>query len=78
MIVARVGVADSARNIHLGKIGQAVAPDRLRLDGHYDGMTVEPMDALRTTNNLGLKGAFFRDWLALFRRLGPEMAPQTE
>jgi hypothetical protein len=46
--------------------------------GYYDGMTVEQMDALRKTNKLGLKEAFFLDWLELFRRLGPEMAPQTE
>jgi len=45
--------------------------------GHYDGMTVEQMDALRKANKLGLKEAFFLDWLELFRRLGPEMAPQT-
>jgi hypothetical protein len=46
--------------------------------GHYDGMTVEQMDALRKMNKLGLKEAFFLDWLELFRRLGPEMGPQTE
>ena len=46
--------------------------------GHDDGMTVEQMDALRKANKLGLKEAFFLDWLELFRRLGPEMAPQTE
>ena len=46
--------------------------------GHSDGMTVEQMDALREANQLGLKEAFFPDWLELFRRLGPEMAPQTE
>ena len=46
--------------------------------GHYDGMTVEQMDARRKANKLGLKEAFFLDWLELFRRLGPEMAPQTE
>ena len=36
------------------------------------------MDALRKANKLGLKEAFFLDWLELFRRLGPAMAPQTE
>jgi hypothetical protein len=46
--------------------------------GHYDGITVEQMDALRKANKLGLKEAFFLDWLELFRRLGPAMAPQTE
>ena len=46
--------------------------------GHYDGMAVEQMDALRKASKLGLKEAFFLDWLELFRRLGPEMAPQTE
>ena len=46
--------------------------------GHYDGMTVEQTDALRKANKLGLKEAFFLDWLELFRCLGPEMAPQTE
>ena len=46
--------------------------------GHSDGMTVEQMDALRKANKLGLKEAYFLDWLELFRRLGPEMAPQTE
>jgi hypothetical protein len=46
--------------------------------GHYDGMTVEQMDALRKANKLGLKEAFFLDWLELFRHLGPEMAPQAE
>ena len=46
--------------------------------GHSDGITVEQMDALRKANKLGLKEAFFLDWLELFRRLGPEMAPQTE
>jgi hypothetical protein len=46
--------------------------------GRYDGITVEQKDALRKANKLGLKEAFFLDWLELFRRLGPEMAPQTE
>ena len=30
--------------------------------GHYDGMTVEQMDALRKANKLGLKEAFFLNW----------------
>ena len=46
--------------------------------GHYDGMTVEQMHVRRKANKLGLKEALFLDWLELFRRLGPEMAPQTE
>jgi hypothetical protein len=46
--------------------------------GHYDGMTAEQRDALGKANKLGLKEDFFLDWLELFRRLGPAMAPQTE
>jgi hypothetical protein len=76
---ARRGVADlSAQHYIWERSAKQSRPTACGWMGHYDGMTVEQMDALRKTNKLGLKEAFFLDWLELFRRLGPEMAPQTE
>jgi Cellulase (glycosyl hydrolase family 5) len=42
--------------------------------GHYDGQTVEQLDERRQKKTITMPQAIYRDWLVLFRRLGPEMA----
>jgi hypothetical protein len=41
--------------------------------GHYDGQTIEQLDERREKKTITLPQAIYRDWLVLFRRLGPEM-----
>jgi endo-1,4-beta-mannosidase len=41
--------------------------------GHYDGRSIEELEALKASNTLTLPQAIYLDWLALFRRIGPEM-----
>ncbi|HEV8059529.1 MAG TPA: cellulase family glycosylhydrolase [Gemmataceae bacterium] len=44
--------------------------------GHYDGMTIEQLDALRKSKTITLPQVFYLGWLELFRRLRPEMLQQ--
>ncbi len=41
--------------------------------GHYDGQSIEELEARRTSKTITLPQAIYLDLLALFRRIGPEM-----
>jgi hypothetical protein len=41
--------------------------------GHYDGQTIEQLDQRREDKTITMGQSIYRDWLQLFRRLGPEM-----
>jgi hypothetical protein len=41
--------------------------------GHYDGQTIEQLDERREKKTITMPQAIYRDWLVMFRRLGPEM-----
>ena len=43
--------------------------------GHYDGASLEELNALERAGQLNLKQAAYREWLRLFVRLQPEFAP---
>jgi hypothetical protein len=43
--------------------------------GHYDGMTLEELEARARDKQITLPQAMMRDWLRLFQRLKPELAP---
>ncbi len=40
--------------------------------GHYDGMTLERLEALKKEKALTIGQAMYLNWLRLFRRLRPE------
>ena len=44
--------------------------------GHYDGQTLEELDALRTDGKITIAQSIYCDWLKMFVRLKPEFAPQ--
>ena len=44
--------------------------------GHYDGQTPEELAALDRAGDLTLAQAVYREWLRLFVRLKPELAPE--
>ncbi len=41
--------------------------------GHYDGQSIEELEALKARKTITLPQAIYLDWLNLFRRIGPEM-----
>jgi hypothetical protein len=43
--------------------------------GHYDGHTIEELDALETAGRLTVPQAIYRTWLRMFVRLKPQFAP---
>ena len=43
--------------------------------GHYDGQTLAEADALERDGKLSIHDAIYRDWLRLFVKLKPELAP---
>jgi hypothetical protein len=45
--------------------------------GHYDGKTLEELNALERTREITISQAIYRQWLELFVALTPEFAPAT-
>jgi hypothetical protein len=43
--------------------------------GHYDGVSLEELDLLARTGQITIAQAMMRDWLKLFVKLKPELAP---
>ncbi len=44
--------------------------------GHYDGMPIEQLEAVRKSKTITIGQATYLEWLKLFRRLRPEMVQQ--
>jgi hypothetical protein len=44
--------------------------------GHYDGDTLEELDALKANGKITMAQSIYRDWLKMFVRLKPEFSPQ--
>jgi len=45
--------------------------------GHYDGLTLEDLDALDRKRQITIPQVMMRDWLKLFVRLKPELCPKA-